>query len=116
NYAAVLAERKQPIGVLTGSSTKAECDVPFAKSLRYGEMLLQAFVSEQANISAEVAACEAGESTYAGNNPNANSLLKDKVVLLGGTYDNLDQHRTPFGDRWGVDLIASATELMLVGK
>jgi CHASE2 domain-containing sensor protein len=43
--------------------------------------------------------------------------LKDKIVLLGGVYpESRDQHYTPAGSRYGVELLAYAVESDLQGK
>lgn len=43
--------------------------------------------------------------------------LKDKIVLLGGVYpESRDQHYTPDGPRYGVELLAYAVESDLQGK
>lgn len=43
--------------------------------------------------------------------------LKDKIVLLGGVYpESRDQHYTPTGPRYGVELLAYAVESDLQGK
>lgn len=43
--------------------------------------------------------------------------LKDKIVLLGGLYStSRDQHYTPTGPRYGVELLAYAIESDLQGK
>ena len=36
--------------------------------------------------------------------------LKDRIVLLGGTYSRTDLHETPWGPRYGVELMAMAIE------
>ena len=41
--------------------------------------------------------------------------MKDKIVFLGGEYSSGDEHPTPFGIKYGVELIASAVEEELGG-
>lgn len=41
--------------------------------------------------------------------------FSNKVVLLGGTYDYSDTHRTAFQEQWGVEVVASAIESDLSG-
>lgn len=44
-----------------------------------------------------------------------NDLIKDKIVLIGGTYLGDDKHRTPLGEMPGVDIIANVVETELRG-
>lgn len=41
--------------------------------------------------------------------------VKDRIVLLGGSYDHADWHQTPLGEMAGVQIIASALETELNG-
>jgi CHASE2 domain-containing sensor protein len=38
------------------------------------------------------------------------SRLKDRIVVLGGTYSRADLHETPWGTRQGAELVAMAVE------
>ncbi len=42
-------------------------------------------------------------------------LVRDKIVIIGGTYLGQDRHQTPLGLMAGVDVVASATETELMG-
>jgi CHASE2 domain-containing sensor protein len=44
-----------------------------------------------------------------------NSLIKDKIVLLGGTYRGQDEHQTPLGWMAGVDVLAQIIDTDLRG-
>lgn len=54
--------------------------------------------------------------TYAGDAdwPN-NGLLKDKIVLIGGSYLGEDRHDTPVGELTGVEVMANVIESELRG-
>lgn len=41
--------------------------------------------------------------------------VKDRIVLLGGSYDYADRHQTPLGEMAGVQIVASALETELNG-
>ena len=43
-----------------------------------------------------------------------NELIKDKIVLIGGSYDE-DIHNTPLGKMWGVEIMANVVESELRG-
>jgi len=43
------------------------------------------------------------------------SPIKDKIVVLGGTYDPRDEHQTPLGWMNGVEILAYETETELHG-
>jgi hypothetical protein len=43
-----------------------------------------------------------------------NELIKDKIVLIGGSYDE-DSSQTPLGRLWGVEIIANVIETELNG-
>jgi CHASE2 domain-containing sensor protein len=46
---------------------------------------------------------------------NVTHNFENKIVLFGGNYQFSDIHRSPFEEKWGVELLASAVEAELSG-
>jgi len=60
--------------------------------------------------------CRKGEGEWADSAASTFRPLANRVVLLGGEYDPQDWHPTPYGQKPGVEVLASLTEHVLQGS
>jgi CHASE2 domain-containing sensor protein len=53
---------------------------------------------------------------YRLNQVESETIFKDKIVIIGGTFDKRDFYQTPVGRMSGVEILANSTQSILNGK
>lgn len=53
---------------------------------------------------------------YQSNEVEGETIFKDKIVIIGGTYDRTDFHMTPVGRMSGMEILANITQSIISGS
>jgi CHASE2 domain-containing sensor protein len=53
---------------------------------------------------------------YRSNRVEVETIFKDKIVIIGGTYDKTDFHLTPVGRMSGMEILANITQSIISGS
>ena len=83
-------------------------DTAFARDYLFPKMNLREFVPASARVAKTLQAnntdCGAEDVT------TPDPRLRDKIVLLGGFHEGSDRHDTPWGTKFGTEMVANAIE------
>jgi len=53
---------------------------------------------------------------YRSNKVEGETIFKDKIVIIGGTFDRMDFHMTPVGRMSGMEILANITQSIISGS
>jgi CHASE2 domain-containing sensor protein len=53
---------------------------------------------------------------YRSNEVEGETIFKDKIVIIGGTFDKTDFHMTPVGRMSGMEILANITQSIISGS